>query len=103
MSIMDSYQFNLLTEENNVISFQLEDSSFMARIFILEEDIIRVLLTPSSEPEVKQTWAVAPGMDDVPMEGRNRLDISPFTLPAYSSIIENNYFIVETSETANLL
>lgn len=97
MSIMDSYQFNLLTEENNVISFQLEDSSFMARIFILEEDIIRVLLTPSSEPEVKQTWAVAPGMDDVPMEGRNRLDISPFTLPAYSSIIENNYFIVETS------
>lgn len=97
MSIKDYYHFHFISEANNTITFQLEDSSFIARIFVLEEDMIRVLLS-KDELEVKQTWMVAPGMEDVPMEGRDRLDLSPYTLPAYSTQSEGNRFIIETEK-----
>lgn len=97
MSIREKYMFKFINEDNNCLSFKLNHSDFIARVFVLENDIVRVLMTEGEELSLPQTWLVAPGMDDVPMEGRNRLDISPFSLPAYVSYEKEEVFYIETS------
>ncbi|WP_118181693.1 TIM-barrel domain-containing protein [Paraburkholderia phosphatilytica] len=52
-------------------------------IFVLEDDIVRVRVLPDGSAHGPRTWAIAPGLDDVPVEGRDRLDLSGFTLPAF--------------------
>jgi alpha-glucosidase len=37
-----------------------------AYIFVLEEDILRVIVLPSGRFRFPRTWAIAPGLDDVP-------------------------------------
>ncbi|MCM3440424.1 MULTISPECIES: glycoside hydrolase family 31 protein [Bacillaceae] len=96
MSLREKYQFQFLEEKNNTLSFSLENSNVLARIIVLEQDMIRVLMTKSDQLEVKHTWLVAPGMDDVPLKGRDRLDISPFSLPEYSFRNDGRACIVET-------
>jgi alpha-glucosidase len=65
-------------------------------VFVLEEDMIRVMMTSGEQLQVKNTWLVAPGMDDVPLKGRDRFDLSPFSLPQYEAQQEGNQFIVDT-------
>ncbi|MBU7591446.1 TIM-barrel domain-containing protein [Metabacillus halosaccharovorans] len=96
MSLREKYQFQFLEEKNNILSFSLENSSVLARVIVLEQDMIRVLMTKSDKLEVKNTWLVAPGMDDVPLKGRDRLDLSPFSLPEYTSGEDGKHFTVET-------
>ena len=55
----------------------------VAHVFVLEEDIVRVMLLPQGELRFPQTWAIAPGAEDVAPEGRNRLDLSGFSLPDF--------------------
>ena len=52
-------------------------------LFILEQDIIRVLVLPDGQFRFPKTWAIAPGLEDVPLAGRDRLDLEQFTLPAF--------------------
>ncbi|WP_226529963.1 TIM-barrel domain-containing protein [Metabacillus niabensis] len=96
MSLREKYQFQFLEEKNNTLSFSLENSDVLARIIVLEQDMIRVLMTKSDQLEVKNTWLVAPGMDDVPLKGRDRLDLTPFSLPEYSFRNDGRACIVET-------
>lgn len=96
MSLREKYQFQFLEEKNNMLSFSLENSDVLARIIVLEQDMIRVFMTKSDQLEVKNTWLVAPGMDDVPLKGRDRLDLSPFSLPEYSFRNDGRVCIVET-------
>jgi alpha-glucosidase len=97
MSIREKYLFKFINEENNCLYFKLDHSEFIARVFVLENDIVRVLMTDSEELSLPQTWLVAPGMDDVPMEGRHRLDVSPFSLPSYVSYEKEEVYYIETS------
>lgn len=103
MSLRENYQFRFLDEKNNMIKFQLENSEVIARILVLEEDMIRVLMTKGDELEVKNTWLVAPGMDDVPLKGRDRFDLSPFTLPEFEVQNEDHTFTVETARLKLLI
>ncbi|MDF1510023.1 glycoside hydrolase family 31 protein [Robertmurraya sp. DFI.2.37] len=96
MSLREIYQFRFLNRNNNTLSFQLEDSDITARVFVLEQDLIRVMMTKGERPEVKNTWLVAPGMDDVPLKGRDRFDLSPFSLPEYKVQEGEQLFVVET-------
>ncbi|MCV9888535.1 glycoside hydrolase family 31 protein [Metabacillus halosaccharovorans] len=96
MSLREKYQFQFLEEKNNTLSFSLENSDVLAQIIVLEQDMIRVLMTKSDQLEVKNTWLVAPGMDDVPLKGRDRLDLSPFSLPEYTLRNDGRACIVET-------
>jgi len=98
MSIRESYPFRFLGRENNTLSFALENSDILARVFVLEEDIIRLLITNGELLQMANTWLVAPGMDDIPMEGRNRLDLGPFTLPEFTAREETAGFVVETGK-----
>ncbi|MGV2291979.1 glycoside hydrolase family 31 protein [Trinickia sp. YCB016] len=53
-------------------------------VFVLEDDIVRVRVLPDGTAHGPRTWAIAPGLDDVAFEGRDRLDTSGFTLPPYT-------------------
>jgi alpha-glucosidase len=59
------------------------DSDWSADIFVLEPDIIRVLLTPPGGLKGPRTWAIAPGIADAPAPGRDRYDASGFAHPPY--------------------
>ncbi|HEY1329309.1 MAG TPA: glycoside hydrolase family 31 protein [Casimicrobiaceae bacterium] len=59
------------------------DAGWQCRIFVLAHDLVRVLFVPESGLREPRTWAIAPGADDVPWEGRDRLDVSGFALPRF--------------------
>ncbi|TDL80487.1 glycoside hydrolase family 31 protein [Peribacillus frigoritolerans] len=83
MSIKETYPFTFVKEENNIVEFQLENGTVKAYVFILETNIVRVLFSEGNSLKLKQTWSIAPGMEDVPFEGRNRFETAGFSLPGY--------------------
>jgi len=98
MSIREKYLFKFLRQEENCLWFTLENSDVKARVFVLEEDIIRVLITEGNQLQMPNTWLVAPNMDDVPMRGRDRLDLSPFSLPTFTSCERDEVYVIETEQ-----
>jgi alpha-glucosidase len=70
----------------------------IARIFVLEDDIIRIAVLPSGGWRGPKTWAVAPGADDVALEGGERLDLSGFSLPSYACDEADGRLVVETAQ-----
>ncbi|MGH7022844.1 MAG: TIM-barrel domain-containing protein [Caulobacteraceae bacterium] len=73
------------------------DTAARAHIFVLENDIVRVLVLPDGELKQPRTWAIAPGLDDVPHEGRHRLDTAGFANPSASMGQDGHTLIVETA------
>ena len=59
------------------------DGAAVAHIWVLEEDIVRVMLLPQGRPQMPRSWTVAPGLENLPVEGRDRFDVSGFSLPAF--------------------
>lgn len=55
----------------------------LAHIWVLEEDIVRLLVLPQGRLQMPRSWTVAPGLEDLPVEGRDRFDLSGYTLPAF--------------------
>ena len=74
------------------------DNGATAHIFILERDIVRIAVLSDGVWSFPKTWAVAPGEEDVPVEGRDRLDLSGFSLPLYSSAETDGRLVVETAQ-----
>ena len=70
----------------------------IAHIFVLEEDIIRVLLLPDGSVHAPRSWAICPGGEDVPAEGRDRFDLSGFSLPSFSLHFNEPLVRVETQK-----
>ena len=68
-----------------------------AHIFILEDDIVRVMVLPDGAVHQPVTWAIAPGLDDVPVEGRDRFDLSSFTCPDFTLDEQPDRLRIETS------
>ncbi|MGF6368920.1 alpha-glucosidase [Paraburkholderia sp. RAU6.4a] len=66
-------------------------------LFVLAEDIIRVLVLPDGETRGPRTWAIAPGMDDVPLQGRERRDLSGFTPPPFTVNEAAGHIVIETA------
>ena len=56
----------------------------LVHLFVLEDDIVRVLALPGGRLDQPRTWAIAPGLDDTPVEGRDRFDLSGFSLPDFA-------------------
>jgi len=59
------------------------DTAAVAHVFVLEDDIVRLLVLPTGALNHPRTWTLAPGADDGPVEGRDRFDLSGFACPAY--------------------
>lgn len=53
------------------------------QISILNDDLIRVQFFPDGQPRLNRTWMVVGSNGDMPREGRNRDDLSPFALPDF--------------------
>ncbi len=60
------------------------DTGAMAHIFVLEDDLVRLLVLPGGALEQPRSWTLAPGADDGPLEGRDRFDLSGFSCPAFT-------------------
>ncbi|PWC18940.1 TIM-barrel domain-containing protein [Brenneria corticis] len=56
------------------------DGRHLFRIYVLEEDVFRVLIKRKGELELDRTWSIAPERD-VPWEGRSRESCAGFSLP----------------------
>ncbi len=95
--ILSHVNFELTDCDNNTLTFESKDTKTKVRLFVLEDDIIRVLFS-TGELKLDRTWLVAPGMSDIPREGRDRLDISPFSLPKFSHKVEDGICTIETGK-----
>ena len=60
------------------------DTGAVAHLFVLEEDIARLLLLPNGVVEGPPSWAIAPGAADIDEPGRDRMDVAGFTCPAFA-------------------
>jgi alpha-glucosidase len=73
------------------------DTAARAHIFVLEDDLVRLMVLPEGTLRHKRSWTVAPGQDDIVPEGRDRFDISEFSCPAFRVQQDDpNEIIVET-------
>ncbi len=88
--------FHLAARDGNHLTLA-SDGPAVAHVFVLEDDIIRVLVLPDGQLKHPKTWAIAPGLDDVPAAGRGRFDLSGFMLPAFSLEAPDGKLIVETA------
>ncbi|MBN3728133.1 glycoside hydrolase family 31 protein, partial [Burkholderia sp. Ac-20379] len=67
-------------------------------VFVLEDDIVRVRVLPDGAAQDASTWSIAPGAEDVPLTGRDRLDLSGYTLPAYAFASDDAQVRIETAQ-----
>ncbi|UEP24859.1 glycoside hydrolase family 31 protein [Burkholderia ambifaria] len=74
------------------------DAGATLEIFVLEDDIVRVRILPDATARNPRTWTIAPGLDDVPLDGRDRLDLSGFALPAYAFAEDDLDVRIETAQ-----
>lgn len=69
----------------------------VAHVWVLEEDIVRVLVLPQGQLQMPRTWTVAPGLENLPTEGRDRFDLSGFSLPAFELTEDGAQLRIRTS------
>lgn len=60
------------------------DCAAVAHVFVLEEDIVRLLLLPDGTVKGPPSWAVAPGAEDIAEPGRDRMCVDGFSCPSYA-------------------
>ncbi|MBI1211246.1 MAG: alpha-glucosidase [Alphaproteobacteria bacterium] len=95
-SLADTPVFAISRQEGGHIVLS-EARGARVHIFVLEDDIIRVAVLPDGGWKMPSTWAVTPGGDDVPAEGRLREDISGFSCPPYVLSEERGILTIETA------
>ena len=59
------------------------DTGAVAHVWVLEPDVVRMMVLPDGRLRHPRTWTVAPGAEDVAYEGRDRFDVSGFSLPPF--------------------
>ncbi|MFO1014301.1 MAG: glycoside hydrolase family 31 protein [Caulobacteraceae bacterium] len=87
--------FRLERNEGARLRFS-SDKGYSADIFVLEDAIIRVLITPPGGLSGLNTWSIAPGAEDVPSKGRDRFDLKGFTCPEYRLAEADGHLVLET-------
>lgn len=95
MSIRN-FEFKFRGIENHIVKFSCED--IVAKILVLEEDILRVIIHNESGLKLDKTWLVAPGMEDIPFEGRDKFDTTGFSLPEFKVEEKDGFVTITTSK-----
>lgn len=57
------------------------DTGAVVHLFVLEHDIVRLLLLADGTVKSPPSWAIAAGADDIAEPGRDRMDVAGFTCP----------------------
>lgn len=73
------------------------DTGAVAHLFVLEEDIVRLLLLPDGAVKGPPSWGIAPGAADIAEPGRDRMDVSGFSCPDAAVDERNGTLVVETA------
>ncbi|WP_150465130.1 TIM-barrel domain-containing protein [Francisella sp. SYW-2] len=94
--MLDICKFKLKDTRVDHILFELEEKQIFARVFVLEENIFRVLFTKSLKPSLDKTWSIT--KDDIPFEGTDRLDTSSFGCPKFEAYGNDDFAFIETSK-----
>jgi alpha-glucosidase len=76
----------------------ISDTGAVAHLFVLEEDIARLLLLANGTVTSPPSWAIAPGADDIAEPGRDRLDTSGFACPSPLVDIDRTTLVVATAK-----
>ncbi len=97
MSLAAPPLFRVTSTEANRITL-LSDQGDIAHILVLEPDIVRVMVLPGGRLNMKRTWAIAPGLNDVPPEGRDRFDLTGFSRPAFQRTLDEDVLTLETEQ-----
>jgi alpha-glucosidase len=88
MSLDRSPNFSIFERTGPRITLRSTEGH-IAHLFVLGEEIIRVMVLPDGHLRFPRTWAIAPGLDDVPYQGRDRFDLNGFTLPQFEFAQDN--------------
>ncbi len=83
MNIFPQPQFQLVQRSGPQLTLHSPEGH-LAHVFVLEQDIVRLLLLPHGRLREPRTFTIAPGAEDVPYEGRERFDLTGFALPEYA-------------------
>jgi alpha-glucosidase len=59
------------------------DTGAVAHVFVLETDLLRLMVLPTGRLTAPRSWSLAPGAEDGPWDGRDRFDLAGFTCPAF--------------------
>jgi alpha-glucosidase len=73
------------------------DAGWQCRVFVLADDLVRVLFLRDDTLKETRTWMVAPAGVDVPWEGRDRLDVGAFALPAFKVVAREGEVTLNTA------
>jgi len=73
------------------------DTGVVAHLFVLEEDIARLLLLADGKVTSPPSWAIAPGASDIAEPGRDRMDVAGFTCPAFRLDLGGERIVIETA------
>lgn len=82
MASMNPPVFSLAENEGNRLTLRSAEGH-AAHLFVLEHDIIRVTVLPGGAVRSPRSWAIAPGQEDVPSEGRDKSDLTGFACPSF--------------------
>ncbi len=82
-SLADPPRFRLAGRAGPRVTLE-SDSGWAVEVFVLEPDIIRMLHRPPGGQRGPRTWSIAPGVEDAPPEGRDRLDAGGFSQPPFT-------------------
>ena len=82
MSMAHNPAFSITHREPGRIRLESPEGH-VAHVFVLEDDVVRVMVLPGGALRFPRTWAIAPGAEDVAYEGRDRFDLAGFTLPEF--------------------
>lgn len=94
---------HLVDQKKHQLEFSTSGRSRF-QVSVLEDDLIRVQHLPDGSPRLDRTW-MAVGFDrsgdlqplDVPREGRQRDDLSGFSLPSFSTDVSDDHIKLQTN------
>lgn len=66
-------------------------------LYVLEQDLFRVLIKQNNQLALDRTWTIAPD-NDTPWEGRSRLSCEGFSLPGYQLEQQDEWLRVSTDK-----
>lgn len=74
------------------------DTGALAHLFVLEQDIVRLLLLPDGVLRGGASWSIAPGQPDIADPGRDRMSLAGFTCPEFELVEADGGLTVETAQ-----
>ena len=96
MTLADPPLFRVASSDPGRLTLAAEGGAEV-HIFVLEDDIVRVLVLPDGALRQPKTWAIAPGALDVAAAGRDRYDVSGFSLPPFDLRQDDQVLTLETA------